>query len=274
MRIHYGVLMILIIAICTYSTSIEPFIVSRHIKLIPHEKLKYTKRYVSRYWLQILHDYSDRKLLDKYPDKAIRADVKWIPVTEPVKHKLSQLNSLIGHDLLMCKRMANISYGLLVEVTKRAGYELANFYHKGMFPEPSRKYWLLMDKSAKRYRIYGLNVEHNRDNKSNHKKIIQNEGLNQIKSVKLNKHPSLQLPYRCIGVPKHLRTDYPLECLIHGGYWDRPCKDNHTCPYWDSKNKTGGCLTKIGGFCELPEGVYPESYHWIDFKDNKISGKK
>ena len=60
------------------------------------------------------------------------------------------------------------------------------------------------------------------------------------------------------AVHKHLKTDYPLECLIHGGYWDRPCNNNKDC----RNGKTGGCLTQVGGLCELPDGIYPARYHW------------
>lgn len=200
--------------------------------------LTYSKRYLSRYWLQIMHDSSSHKLAPGV-DVPLKYPIQWDKPTKLIIQLFQRFNQKIGHAVVRPTKIALRRDGnYLVEIAKHPKFDLANFYQPDVYPEPKRRYYLIVNPTATKHRVYGINQP-------------------QIK-----KH--INQKFRCHGVPKHLNSIFPLTCMIHGGFWDKPCDNDNDCPYWDGTSN--GCIRKHSeqgfGFCQLPGNIKPFTYHY------------
>lgn len=72
--------------------------------------------------------------------------------------------------------------------------------------------------------------------------------------------PTVEHPFGLCQTTHGVALDYatPELCLKGGGTWDRPCKLDTECPFYDARRGRGGC--DKGGHCEMPLGVDRKSF--------------
>lgn len=234
------VLLILFMYMCKLSYN-EPFVNSPFDNALPIHgapPLKYTERYVARYWLQILHDHSGQPIYESnhHPLSAKR----WVSVNPVIQTKVDQLNKILGYPIIKAVKMSDMKKYWLVEIVKNPGFELRNYYHRALVPEPARRYWLLIDKSGRQYQVYEptlVQAQPNKtltsvnmrsraikpgsrffllDNNTKQKFLLGGEHISQEGQHRTAQQGQLR---KCIKTPKHLEADFPLECMINGGFW-------------------------------------------------------
>jgi len=62
----------------------------------------------------------------------------------------------------------------------------------------------------------------------------------------------------CFGAPEAATA---VACIARGGIWDRPCRNDMECPFYDARRGRGGCLE---GICEMPLGVGNKTFRMAD----------
>jgi hypothetical protein len=234
----------------------------------------WTYRYISKYYPKIiqdnLHHFGGYFDLDTSLMKFTKQSISQNPTA---KKFMNRLNKLINTS----PKLFNPNYiyvsGNYIKIPVRPKYFYnTNHYYSPVYtPGTTFKTDILLKVynsnivGAKILKMKNIQLKSGYDQKRVYQQGVKEEQkyiTNKQAKIDAKKVRKLQNEgdYHCFGTKDH-DINFENDCIIQGGIWDRACKKNSDCKYYNKNypNSHGQCNI-VTGYCEMPLGMQNITY--------------